>query len=290
MSATATTVMAATQRKGVARLWRRHTNLLIGTGMLVVTVFAAIAAPWLGTVDPQAIAPFNRLEVPSPDFWFGGDLVGRDVYSRTVYGARVSLAVGLGVAIGGTLLGLIVGLLSGFVRWVDQVLMRVMDGLMAIPSILLAVALISLTGASLKNVIIAISIAEVPRVARLVRSVVLSLKERPFVEAAVTSGTSFVLILVRHVLPNTLAPLLVQGTYIFASAVLTEAILSFIGAGTPPSTPSWGNIIAEGRTVFSIAPHIVLFPGLALSFTVLGVNLLGDGLRDIFDPRYVSRT
>lgn len=257
--------------------------------MLSVALLSAIAAPWLGTIDPQTIAPFNRLEAPGAEFWFGGDLIGRDVYSRTVYGARVSLAVGLGVAMGGISIGLIVGLLSGFVRWVDQVLMRIMDGLMAIPSILLAVALISLTGASLKNVIIAISIAEVPRVARLVRSVVLSLKEQPYVEAAVTAGTPFLLILWRHVLPNTLAPLLIQGTYIFASAVLTEAILSFIGAGTPPSTPSWGNIIAEGRTVFSIAPHIVLFPGLALSFTVLGVNLLGDGLRDVFDPRYVSR-
>lgn len=288
MSAAATAIPA--QPDALLRLWRRHPNIIIGAGMFAVAVVAAIAAPLLSTIDPQTIAPFNRLEPPGAEFWFGGDLIGRDVYSRTVYGARVSLAVGLGVAIGGILLGLIVGLLSGFVRWVDQVLMRIMDGVMAIPSILLAVALISLTGASLKNVIIAISIAEVPRVARLVRSVVLSLKEQPYVEAAITSGTPFMRILWRHVLPNTLAPLLVQGTYIFASAVLTEAILSFIGAGTPPSTPSWGNIIAEGRTVFSIAPHIVLFPGLALSFTVLGVNLLGDGLRDIFDPRYVSRT
>lgn len=283
-------IAARPQRNALVRLWRRHPNIVIGAAMFAVALFAAIAAPWLGTIDPQEISPFNRLEQPGDDFWFGGDLIGRDVYSRTVFGARISLAVGLGVAFGGILLGLIVGLLSGFVQWVDRVLMRVMDGVMAIPSILLAVALISLTGASLKNVIIAISIAEVPRVARLVRSVVLSLKEQPYVEAAITSGTPFLLILWRHVLPNTLAPLLVQGTYIFASAVLTEAILSFIGAGTPPATPSWGNIIAEGRTVFSIAPHIVLFPGLALSFTVLGVNLLGDGLRDIFDPRYVSRT
>jgi peptide/nickel transport system permease protein len=274
---------------GLLRLWRRYPNIVIGSAMVGFALFVAIAAPWLASADPQTIAPFNRLEAPGADFWFGGDLVGRDVFSRTVYGARVSLAVGLGVAIGGISLGLIVGLLSGFVRWVDQILMRIMDGLMAIPSILLAVALISLTGASLKNVIIAITIAEIPRVARLVRSVVLSLKERPYVEAAITAGTPFVLILWRHVLPNTLAPLLIQGTYIFASAVLTEAILSFIGAGTPPSTPSWGNIIAEGRTVFSIAPHIVLFPGLALSFTVLGVNLLGDGLRDVFDPRFISR-
>lgn len=273
----------------ILRLWQRHPNIVIGSAMVGFALFVAIAAPWLANTDPQVIAPFNRLEAPGAEFWFGGDLVGRDVYSRTIFGARVSLAVGLGVAIGGISLGLIVGLLSGFVRWVDQILMRIMDGLMAIPSILLAVALISLTGASLKNVIIAISIAEIPRVARLVRSVVLSLKERPYVEAAITAGTPFVLILWRHVLPNTLAPLLIQGTYIFASAVLTEAILSFIGAGTPPSTPSWGNIIAEGRTVFSIAPHIVLFPGLALSFTVLGVNLLGDGLRDVFDPRFVSR-
>ncbi len=286
MSATAAALPA---RSGIARLWQRYPNIVIGSVMVGFALFVAIFAPWLTSTDPQTIAPFSRLQVPGAEFWFGGDLVGRDVYSRTVYGARVSLAVGLGVAICGISLGLIVGLLSGFVRWVDQILMRIMDGLMAIPSILLAVALISLTGASLKNVIIAITIAEIPRVARLVRSVVLSLKERPYVEAAITAGTPFVLILWRHVLPNTLAPLLIQGTYIFASAVLTEAILSFIGAGTPPSTPSWGNIIAEGRTVFSIAPHIVLFPGLALSFTVLGVNLLGDGLRDIFDPRFVSR-
>lgn len=277
------------RRRGLRQVWRKHPSVVIGAAMLTVTVLAAVAAPWLGTIDPQAIAPFNRLEAPGAQFWFGGDLVGRDVYSRTVYGARVSLAVGAGVVVGGLSLGLAVGLLSGFVRLIDQLSMRVMDGLMAIPSILLAVALISLTGASLHNIVIAIAIAEVPRVARLVRSVVLSLKEQPYVEAAIASGTSFVRILWRHILPNTVAPLVVQGTYIFASAILTEAILSFIGAGTPPSTPSWGNIIAEGRTVFSIAPHIVLFPGLALSFTALGVNLLGDGLRDIFDPRFVSR-
>jgi len=281
---------ASASPAGLLRLWQRHPNFVIGILMLSAALLAAIAAPWLGTIDPQAIAPFNRLEAPGANFWFGGDLVGRDVYSRTVYGSQISLAVGLGVTIIGVSLGLVVGILSGFVSWIDQILMRVMDGLMAIPSILLAVALISLTGASLKNVIIAISIAEIPRVARLVRSVVLQLKERPYVEAAITAGTPFLLVLWRHILPNTLAPLLVQATYIFASAVLTEAILSFIGAGTPPSTPSWGNIIAEGRTVFSIAPHIVMFPGIALSFTVLGVNLMGDGLRDIFDPRYVSRT
>jgi len=286
----ATAVSAPTAPAGaLRRAARRHPNLLIGATMLALAVAAAIAAPWLGTVDPQALSPFHRLEAPGAEFWFGGDLVGRDVYSRTIFGARISLAVGLGVVAIATLFGLVIGLLSGFVRWVDQALMRIMDGVMAIPSILLAVALISLTGASLANVVVAIAIAEVPRVARLVRSVVLSLREQTYVLAAITSGTRFPLLLIRHVLPSTVAPLVVQATYIFASAVLTEAILSFIGAGVPPATPSWGNIIADGRSVFSIAPHIVLFPGLALSFTVLGVNLLGDGLRDALDPRYGRR-
>ncbi len=267
-----------------------HPTIAIGIAMLAVVVLAGALAPLLWTVDPQTISPANRLRKPNERFWFGADLIGRDVYSRTVFGARVSLLVGLGVAVAAIATGLVVGLLSGFVRWFDAVAMRVMDGLMAIPSILLAVALIALTGASLQNVIVAIAVSEVPRVARLVRSVVLSLKEQPFVEAAVAAGTPFHLLLIRHVLPNTTAPLLVQGTYIFASAVLTEAILSFIGAGTPPAIPSWGNLIAEGRTVFQIAPHIVLFPGIALSWTVLAVNLLGDGLRDALDPRFVSRT
>lgn len=280
-------------RPGVLSLaWdgaRRHPTIAIGALMLLIAVLVALLAPWLWTVDPLAISPVNRMRKPGGLLWFGGDLVGRDVYSRTIYGARVSLAVGLLVAVLSLAAGLFVGLLSGFVRWFDAVAMRVMDGLMAIPSILLAVALIALTGASLQNIVIAITVSEVPRVARLVRSVVLSLKEQPFVEAAIAAGTRFPMLLIRHILPNTAAPLLVQGTYIFASAVLIEAVLSFIGAGTPPAIPSWGNIIAEGRTVFQIAPHIVLFPGLALSWTVLAVNLLGDGLRDALDPRFISR-
>lgn len=268
---------------------RRHPGIAVGTLVLAIMVLVAAAAPWIAPRDPSQIAPLQRLQAPGAGFWFGADLIGRDVFSRTVHGARISILVGLAVAATSLSIGLLIGLLSGFVRWVDALLMRVMDGLMAIPSILLAVALIALTGASLGNVIIAISVAEVPRVARLVRSVVLSIREQPFVEAAVVAGTRFPLLLWRHVLPNTLAPLLVQGTFIFASAVLTEAILSFIGAGTPPSIPSWGNIIAEGRVVFQFAPHIVLFPGLALSLMVLAVNLLGDGLRDALDPRFVSR-
>jgi len=280
---------AARPAEGLGRRIRRHPTVALGVALLALVAAVAGLAPFLGTVDPLAISPLNRIKAPNAALWFGGDLVGRDVYSRTLYGARVSLLVGVGVALFSIAVGLVVGLLSGFVRVVDAVVMRIMDGLMAIPSILLAVALIALTGASLKNVVIAITVAEVPRVARLVRGVVLSLKEQPFVEAAVAAGTRFPWILTRHVLPNVSAPLLVQGTYIFASAVLTEAVLSFIGAGTPPSIPSWGNIIAEGRTVFQIAPHIVLFPGAALSLTVLAVNLLGDGLRDALDPRFVSR-
>jgi peptide/nickel transport system permease protein len=270
-------------------LLSRHPAILFGGLIVLAVALAGLLAPWLGTMDPQKLAPLNRLKPPNPNAWFGGDMVGRDLYSRTMYGARVSLIVGLAVAILSTVFGLIVGLLAGFVRWFDTIAMRIMDGMMAIPAILLAVAMIALTGASLQNVIIAITISEVPRVARLVRSVVIGLKERPFVEAAQVVGTRFPALLWRHILPNAMAPLLVQGSYIFASAVLIEAALSFIGAGTPPHIPSWGNMIAEGRNVFQIAPHIVLFPGAALALTVLAVNLVGDGLRDALDPRFERR-
>jgi peptide/nickel transport system permease protein len=267
----------------------RHPTIMIGGSIMLVMIAAALLAPWLGTVDPQSLSGARRLKPPSGDIWFGGDMVGRDVYSRTVYGARISLMVGLSVAAVSIAIGLTIGLLAGFVRWVDGIVMRVMDGLMAIPSILLAVALIALTGASVGNVILAITLSEVPRVSRLVRSTVLSLKERPFVEAAIVVGTPFPALLWRHILPNTLAPLLVQGSYIFAAAVLTEAALSFIGAGTPPEVPSWGNMIADGRLVFQIAPHLVIFPGVALALTVLAVNMIGDGLRDVLDPNFRAR-
>lgn len=265
---------------------RLHPGIGFGIGMLVAMALAALAAPALAPIDPQTIVPFDRLESPGRHYWFGTDQIGRDVFSRTVHGARVSLIVGFAVAVASIGLGLVLGLLSGFVRWVDGVLMRLMDGLMAIPSILLAIALIALTGASIRNIIIAITVAEVPRVTRLVRSLAISLRDRPFIEAATSAGTSVPVILHRHILPNILAPLLVQASYVFAAAVMTEAILSFIGAGVPPETPSWGNIIAEGRTVFQLAPHIVLFPSLVLSVMVLSVNVLGDGLRDAFDPRF----
>ena len=216
-------------------------------------------------------------------------MLGRDVYSRVVYGARVSLIVGLAVAALSTLLGLAIGLVTGYVRRLDAIVMRVMDGLMSIPSVLLAIALMALTKASIGNVIVAITLAEVPRVVRLVRSLVLSLREQPYVEAAIAAGTTLPRILVRHILPNIVAPLLVQGTYVCGSAMITEAILSFIGAGTPPNIPSWGNIMAEGRSLIQIAGYLILFPGICLSLTVLAVNLLGDGMRDALDPRLARR-
>jgi peptide/nickel transport system permease protein len=268
---------------------RRHPTAIFGAVVLLAMIAIALAAPWLGTVDPQAMSPVKRLRDPWGEYWFGTDMLGRDVYSRVIYGARVSLTVGLAVAILSTLVGLAIGLVTGFIRWVDAVVMRVMDGLMSIPSVLLAIALMALTRASLENVIVAITIAEIPRVVRLVRSLVLGLREQPFVEAATAAGTGVARTLVRHILPNTVAPLLVQGTYIFASAMITEAILSFIGAGTPLNIPSWGNIMAEARSLFQLKPWLILIPGAFLSLTVLAINLLGDGLRDALDPRLARR-
>ena len=209
--------------------------------------------------------------------------------SRVVYGSRISMTVGVAVAALSIAIGLAIGLVTGFVRWLDAVVMRVMDGLMSIPSVLLAIALMALTKASVGNVIVAITLAEVPRVVRLVRSLVLSLREQPYVEAAIAAGTNLPMILLRHILPNTVAPLLVQGTYICASAMITEALLSFIGAGTPPNVPSWGNIMAEARSMFQLAAYLIYFPGVFLSLTVLAVNLLGDGMRDALDPRLTRR-
>ncbi|MDB5864646.1 MAG: transporter permease [Betaproteobacteria bacterium] len=268
---------------------RRHPTAIAGAAVLGVMILIAVFAPWLGTIDPQAVAPIRRLKPPSAEYWFGSDMLGRDVYSRVVYGARVSLAVGLAVALFSTLVGLAIGLVTGYIRWLDAIVMRIMDGLMSIPSVLLAIALMALTKASIGNVILAITLAEVPRVVRLVRSLVLTLREQPYVEAAVAAGTTLPRILTRHILPNTVAPLLVQATYVCASAMITEAILSFIGAGTPPNIPSWGNIMAEARSLFQIAGYLIFFPGICLSLTVLAINLLGDGMRDALDPRLARR-
>jgi peptide/nickel transport system permease protein len=272
-------------RRGVLGFLRNNPTVAIGGTLLLVLVLVGIFAPYLWTVDPTALAPARRLRAPSADHWFGTDAIGRDVYSRVLFGTRVSLTVGLSVALLATLAGLTIGLVSGFVRWADSIIMRVMDGLMSIPPILLAIALMALTRGSVGNVIMAITVAEIPRVSRLVRGVVLSLREQAYVDAAVASGTRTPMIILRHILPNTLAPMLVQATYVCASAMIVESILSFIGAGTPPTIPSWGNIMAEGRALWQVKPYIVFFPAAFLSLTVLAVNLVGDGLRDALDPR-----
>jgi peptide/nickel transport system permease protein len=218
----------------------------------------------------------------------GTDSLGRDVYSRVIHGARVSLLIGVTVTAFSVAIGLVVGLVAGYVRWLDGFIMRIMDGVMAIPPILLAMCLVSLSRAGLAAVVVAIVAPEIPRVVRLVRSIVLSIREEPYVEAAITLGTPTPLLLVRHVLPNTVAPLIVQGTFICASAILLEAVLSFLGVGIPPETATWGNIMAEGRSLFRIYPHNILYPGLFLALTVLAINMLGDGLRDALDPRFAK--
>jgi len=267
---------------------RRNPTIALGVVLLVALAAVAVLAPWIAG-DPFRQAPIQRLRPPSERWWFGTDQFGRDVFARTVYGARVSLIVGISVALIASAIGLLIGLICGYFRWVDGLVMRIMDGLMAIPSILLAIALITLTRPGLGIVIVAIVIPEVPRISRVVRSVVLSIRDQPYVESAIAGGTRSGKLLVRHILPNTLAPLIVQGTYVCASAMLIEAGLSFLGAGVPPEIPSWGNIIAQGRTFFQIAPWSIFIPGAFLALTVLAVNMLGDGLRDRLDPRLARR-
>jgi peptide/nickel transport system permease protein len=267
----------------------QHPTIVVGAVLLVLVMGCAAFAPLLGTVDPGAVSPARRTRVPSEAYWFGTDMLGRDVYSRVLYGARVSLIVGLSVAILSSVIGVFIGLVAGFVRPLDAIIMRATDAMMSIPSILLAIALMALSRGSVQNVILAITVAEIPRVTRLVRGVVLSLREQPYVEAAVAAGARTPKIIRQCILPNTLAPITVQATYICASAMITEAILSFIGAGTPTSIPSWGNIMAEGRAIWQVKPYIVFFPAVFLSITVLAVNLLGDGLRDALDPRSAKR-
>lgn len=276
-------------RRGLTSFAWRYPTVAFGGALLLLLMMIAILAPFLGTIDPTTLALARRIRPPSAEFWFGTDMLGRDLYSRVLFGTRVSLTVGISVALLASLAGLMIGLVSGFLRWADGIVMRVMDGLMSIPPILLAIALMALTHGSVGNVIMAITIAEFPRVSRLVRGVVLSLREQPYVDAAIVSGTRTPMIILRHILPNTLAPMTVQATYICASAMIIEALLSFIGAGTPSTIPSWGNIMAEGRALWQVKPYIVFFPAAFLSITVLAVNLLGDGLRDALDPRMAKR-
>ena len=267
---------------------RRNPTIFIGAVLLVALVAMTLAAPWIAG-DPFRQAPVNRLRPPSERWWFGTDQFGRDVFTRTIYGARVSLIVGLSVAVISSVLGLALGLACGYFKRIDGIVMRIMDGLMAIPSILLAIALITLARPGLGIVIVAIIVPEVPRVVRVVRAVVLSIRGQPYIESAIAGGTKNLKLLLRHVLPNTLAPLIVQSTYVCASAMLIEASLSFLGAGVPLEVPSWGNIISQGKTFFQIAPWTILIPGAFLAVTVLAVNLLGDGLRDRLDPRLARR-
>jgi len=275
-------------RGKIADFVRRNPTIMVGGILLLLITLAALFAPWIAR-DPIAFEPINRLKGPSAEFWLGTDSLGRDVYARMVYGARISLMVGLTVAIITVISGSIIGLLAGYFPRVDAIVMRLMDGIMAIPSILLAIALVALMGSSVKVVIIAIAIPEIPRVTRLVRAVVLSVRDLPFVEAARSNGTRVAKLLRRHILPSTVAPLIVQATYICASAILTEAGLSFLGAGTPPEFPTWGNMIASSRLYLQIAPWTIFAPGICLALVVLAVNLLGDGLRDRLDPRISRR-
>jgi peptide/nickel transport system permease protein len=284
-------LVAAPRRSRAAQLRRfARRNPTIVAGGLILTIIAtlALAAP-LFAGDAITMQPAQRLRPPSDANWLGTDHLGRDIFARTVYGARISLAVGISVAAMSITGGLFIGLMAGYFRKVDAVVMRLMDGLMAIPAILLAIALVALTRASVATVIFAITIPEVPRVVRLVRAVVLGVREAPYVEAAISGGTPTWKILLRHILPSTIAPLIVQATYICASAILIEAALSFLGAGTPPEIPTWGNMIAQSRLFLSRAPWTIFAPGIALALVVLAVNLLGDGLRDRLDPRLARR-
>jgi peptide/nickel transport system permease protein len=290
---------AATKRKSLWLVAIRNPNVIFGGVILLTMLVIAILAPFLGTVDPTRIDPASRNKKPGTEITYrlddgttakrvaimGTDSLGRDVYSRVLYGARVSLAVGVAVSVISVAIGMVIGLVSGYIRWADGIIMRIMDGLMAIPGILLAIALVSIWRAGLITVVFAIVVPDVPRVVRLVRSIVLTVREEPYVEGAISVGTPTWILMFRHILPNTVAPLIVQGTFLAAAAILTEAALSFLGIGIPPEIPSWGNIMAEGRTLFRVFPHNILYPGIFLALTVLAINIMGDGLRDTLDPK-----
>ena len=302
-TATLATPAVAQSPPSAARRALRSPAVIIGGMIVLVMIVIGALAPFLSSLSPTDISPAARNKVPGTErtvrddsgnpvkvmYRFGTDSLGRDIYSRTLYGARVSIFIGLVVAAISIVAGMFIGIAAGYFRWLDPIVMRIMDGLMAIPAILLAIAVVSLFRAGIGAVILAITVPEIPRVVRLVRSIVLSVREEPYVEAAVSLGTPTLKLLWRHILPNTIAPLIVQGTFICASAILTEAILSFLGIGIPPETPTWGNIMAEGRQVFLILQHSIIYPGIFLAVTVLAVNMLGDGLRDTLDPKMAKR-
>jgi peptide/nickel transport system permease protein len=282
------TPAASTSPRRIAQVFR-SLPVRMALALLAAIVVIAIFAPHLGTSDPTLLDPGARLKSPSAEHLMGTDALGRDVYSRVMYGARVSLAIGLGVALASVALGLAIGVVAGYFRTADAIVMRIMDGLMAIPGILLAIALVSLWGGGIATVVVAITIPETPRVVRLVRSVIISIRGEPYVEAATALGTPVPTLIVRHMVPNTIAPLIVQGTFVLASAMLTEAAMSFLGVGLPPEIPSWGSIMAEGRTYFQLKPGLIFFAGAFLAATVLAVNIVGDAVRDALDPRMAKR-
>jgi peptide/nickel transport system permease protein len=289
----------ASRKPGAWSRAGKNVSARIGAVLILLIALTGVAAPWLSPWDPNGINPSARNKTPGFETtirdddgnkvpymaWMGTDTLGRDIYTRILFGARVSLTIGLAVAALSVAIGLALGVVAGYFRWLDGIVMRVMDGLMAIPAILLAIALISLEGSGLSTVIIAITIPQIPTVTRLVRSIVLTIREEPYVEAAIGVGTPIIKVLWRHVLPNTYAPLIVQATFLCGSAILLEAILSFLGVGMPTDAPTWGNIMADGRSLFQLYPHMILFPGMFLAITVLAINMLGDGLRDAVDPR-----
>jgi len=277
------------RRRRAARAFRRSRLGMTGGVLLAVVLLAAVCAPWLARQDPMFLNPAVRLLPPDRAHWFGTDGFGRDLFSRVVYGSRLSLEVGGLVVISASLLGIVAGLCAGYFRAWDNVMMRVVDALMAVPPVLLAIAMMAALGPRVSNVVIALTVAASPRLARVVRSQVLVLRDAAFAEAARSAGASELRIAISHVLPNAQSTIIVQSTVIFADAVLTEAALSYLGVGEPPGVPSWGNILNDGRAFMTVAPWMTLFPGFAILICVLGLNLLGDGLRDVLDPRLQPR-
>ena len=280
---------SAWEERGLAAaLFSRRSVAVAAVFFLLLTALVALA-PWLAPFDPAAMSVRERLSPPGDGFVLGADVFGRDVLSRLLHAGRVSLAIGAGVALLSSISGILIGLLAGFFRHLDAPLSRLIDAMMAFPDILLAISLVAVLGGSLANVIIALSIVYAPRIARVVRASTLVARELPYVEAARALGSSTGYVLLRHVLANILSPIIVQATFIFAYAMLAESGLSFLGVGIDPATPTWGAMINEGRLVIDQAPFLVLFPGLAISLTVLSLQLVGDGLRDALDPRIANQ-
>ena len=277
--------LAPRRRLRVLRKLAHHRSFVVGGAIVILLVFAALAAPLLSSLDPMAMRVRVRFQPPQWAFPFGTDRFGRDVYTRVLHGARISLWIGLGTTLLSGLVGAAIGVIAAQFRRLDAPLMRFMDALMAFPAILLAIGLAAALGSGINNLIIALAVAYMPRTARLVRASALVVRELEFVDAARVAGAGHLRIMLRHLLPNCMGPLLVQLTFVFAYAILAEAALSFLGIGVPPPAPSWGNIVAEGRDFAVESWWIMLFPGLAISVATLGMNLLGDGLRDVLDPR-----